>query len=80
LNKTLTPPIKHLQTIQLIHQQIHLQNLPHPLTQLPNLTLQHQEISLKQFPHILSTPPISKSPINHPLTKFNQLPHKITNA
>ncbi|WP_145438178.1 DNA-binding protein WhiA, partial [Staphylococcus saprophyticus] len=28
LNKTLTPPIKHLQTIHLIHKQIPLHNLP----------------------------------------------------
>ncbi|WP_398574778.1 DNA-binding protein WhiA, partial [Staphylococcus epidermidis] len=57
LNKTLTPPIKHLQTIQLIHQQIPLQNLPHPLREVPNLRLQHQQISLKQFGQIVSTRP-----------------------
>uniref|UniRef100_UPI0028D453B0 helix-turn-helix domain-containing protein n=1 Tax=Staphylococcus hominis TaxID=1290 RepID=UPI0028D453B0 len=65
---------------QLIHEKIRLHNFPHPLTDIPKLPLQHQQISFKELPQIISNPPISKSPLNHPLPKLNQLPHKITNA
>ncbi|KRG09126.1 DNA-binding protein WhiA [Staphylococcus sp. NAM3COL9] len=77
LNKTVSAAMKHVESINLIDQEIGLDNLPERLREIARLRIEHQEVSLKELGEMMTSGNISKSGVNHRLRKLNEMADKL---
>ena len=72
VTKTVDASVAHIEAISKIESAAGLHSLPEKLRQTAMLRLEHPELSLKELAEI-STPPVTKSCLNHRLRKLVEL-------